>query len=199
MTGKSQELQISLTLLARVGKAYRWLNSHNQQNVNWPWKTIWKVNIPYKVSCFIWLLSKEAVLTQYNLMKKGIILCPRCVFCGEQADTVRHLFLHCKITCQLWRLFINLKGFSWTMPGKVTEALQSWEEAGVLARSRSRWRIIPASILWTIWKERNSRCFENIENSIEQIKLNCILILCFWCNQIRSNDPVSIIDVLDSL
>ncbi|WMV14075.1 hypothetical protein MTR67_007460, partial [Solanum verrucosum] len=46
----------------------------NQQNVNWPWKTIWKVNIPYKVSCFIWLLSKEAVLTQDNLMKKGIIL-----------------------------------------------------------------------------------------------------------------------------
>uniref|UniRef100_A0A0V0HJ22 Putative ovule protein n=1 Tax=Solanum chacoense TaxID=4108 RepID=A0A0V0HJ22_SOLCH len=110
------------------------------------------------------------------------------VFCGEQAETVRHLFLHCKITCQLWRLFINLKGFSWTMPGKVTEALQSWEEVGVLARSRCRWRIIPANIWWTIWKERNSRCFENIENSIEQIKLNCILILCFWCNQIRSND-----------
>ncbi|WMV42144.1 hypothetical protein MTR67_035529 [Solanum verrucosum] len=26
-----------------------------------------------------------------------------------------------------------------------------------------------------------------------------MLILCFWCNQIRSNDPVSITDVLDSL
>ncbi|WMV50547.1 hypothetical protein MTR67_043932 [Solanum verrucosum] len=70
------------------------------------------------------------------------------------------------------------------MPGKVIEALQSWEEAEVQARSRSRWRIIPASIWWTIWKERNARCFESIENSIEQIKLNCILILCF--GEIRS-------------
>ncbi|KAG5575984.1 hypothetical protein H5410_056118 [Solanum commersonii] len=32
----------------KVGKAYIWLNSHNQQNVHWPWKTIWKENIPYK-------------------------------------------------------------------------------------------------------------------------------------------------------
>ncbi|WMV14055.1 hypothetical protein MTR67_007440, partial [Solanum verrucosum] len=111
----------------QVGNAYRWLNNHNLQNVNWPWKTIWKVNIPYKVACFIWLLSKEAGLTQDNLMKKGITLCPRCVFCGEQAETVRYLFLHCKFTDQLWRLFLNLNGFSWSMPGKVIEALQSWE------------------------------------------------------------------------
>ena len=29
------------------------------------------------------------------------------------------------------------------MPGKVSKALQSWKEAGVQERSRSRWRIIP--------------------------------------------------------
>lgn len=34
---------------------------------------------------------------------------------------------------------------------------------------------------------------------MQQVKLNCILTLCFWCNQIYSNDTVSIIDVLDSL
>lgn len=27
--------------------------------------------IPYKVVCFVWLLSKEAVLSQDNLMKRG--------------------------------------------------------------------------------------------------------------------------------
>ncbi|KAG5575296.1 hypothetical protein H5410_055430 [Solanum commersonii] len=30
----------------KVGKAYRWLNNHNQQNVNWPWKIIWKLYVP---------------------------------------------------------------------------------------------------------------------------------------------------------
>ncbi|KAG5615408.1 hypothetical protein H5410_015232 [Solanum commersonii] len=63
------------------------------------------------------------------------------------------------------------------MPGKITEALTSWEHAGLLAKNRGRWRIVPASIWWTIWEERNSRCFESIENSKRQIKLNCILLL----------------------
>ncbi|XP_047263446.1 uncharacterized protein LOC124896107 [Capsicum annuum] len=116
-----------------------------------------------------------------------------------EGRTVKHLFRHCAMTEILWRLFLNIKGLSWSTSGKITETLQSWEEAGIQAKSRSRWRFIPASIWRTIWKERSVRCFKNVENSIEQIKLNCILILWFWCNQIWSNDLVSIIDVLDSL
>ncbi|WMV29688.1 hypothetical protein MTR67_023073 [Solanum verrucosum] len=48
------------------------------------------------------------------------------------------------------------------MPGKVLEALKSWEEAGVLEKDRGRWRLIPSSIWWAIWKERNSRGFSSI-------------------------------------
>ncbi|WMV58799.1 hypothetical protein MTR67_052184 [Solanum verrucosum] len=132
-------------------------------------------------------------------MKRGITLCSRCFLCGETLETVNHLFLHCKYTRQLWRIFLSLEGISWTMPRRVTEALYSWEEAGALAKDRTRWRIIPASIWWAIWKERNSRCFEGIENSVQDVKLNCILLLCFWCNQLYSNDIASIVDVLDSI
>ncbi|KAG5590941.1 hypothetical protein H5410_041455 [Solanum commersonii] len=77
-----------------------------------------------------------------------------------------------------WRpthqVFLSLKGISWAMPRRITEALKSWEEAGVLAKDRTRWRIIPPSIWWATWKERNSRCFESVENSMQKVKLNCI-------------------------
>ncbi|XP_059301783.1 uncharacterized protein LOC132053687 [Lycium ferocissimum] len=175
------------------------MNQSIQQITNWPWKHIWRSKVPHKVSCFVWLLAKEAVLTQDNLMKRGTILCSRCFLCGETAETVNHLFLHCKFTQQLWRIFLNLKGIAWTMPSKVSEALKSWEEAGLQAKNRNRWRIVPASIWWAIWKERNSRCFESIENGVQKVKLNCILLLCFWCNQAYSDDTISIIDVLDSI
>jgi len=85
------------------------------------------------------------------------------------------------------------------MPGKVIDTLKSWEETGLQAKDRTRWRIIPACIWWTIWKERNSRCFENVENGVQKIKLNFILLLCFWCNQIYTNDTDTIIDVLESI
>ncbi|WMV29687.1 hypothetical protein MTR67_023072 [Solanum verrucosum] len=58
------------------------MDQKNQQIKNWPWKQIWKSRIPYKVSCFVWLLAKEATLTQDNVMKRGITLCSRCFLCG---------------------------------------------------------------------------------------------------------------------
>jgi len=183
----------------KVYAAYKIMNQSNHQIANWPWKQIWRIKVPHKVSIFVWLLAKEATLTVDNLMSRGMTLCSRCFLCKEIAETVNHLFLHCPFTAHLWRIILNRKGIAWTMPGKITEALSSWEGICSHAKDRSRWRIVPACIWWTIWKERNSRCFESLENDVQKIKLNFILLLCFWCNQIYSNDTVSIIDVLDSL
>ena len=128
-----------------------------------------------------------------------IPLFSRYFFCGKTAKTVNHLFLHCKMISQLWRLFLSLKGMSWTMPAKITEAIQSWEEAGKQSKNRDRWRIVPASIWWAIWKERNSRAFDSVENSMQKVKLNCLMLLYFWSNQLYSSDTISLIDVLDSI
>lgn len=62
------------------------------------------------------------------------------------------------------------------MPGWVIDVLHSWEEAGSHGIDRYRWRAVRASVWWTILKERNSRCFEAVGNSLHKIKLNCLLI-----------------------
>lgn len=81
-----------------VKRAYKKFNPCNSQRNGWPWKLIGKTKIPYKVSCFTWLLAKQAVLTQENLMKRNIHLSPRCFLCGEEVETGTHLFLHCRVT-----------------------------------------------------------------------------------------------------
>lgn len=86
------------------------------------------------------------------------------------------------------------------MPGRIIDVLHSWEEAGSQAIDRDRWRTVPASVWWTSWKERNSRCFEDVGNSLQKIKLNCLLIFSsFWCKQTYSEESVDIIDVLSSI
>ena len=60
----------------------------------------------------------------------------RCYLCGEEVETVNHLFLQCRIISQLWRIFISLRGFAWAMPNRITHLLYSWGEVGVGAADR---------------------------------------------------------------
>uniref|UniRef100_A0A0V0GLZ3 Putative ovule protein n=1 Tax=Solanum chacoense TaxID=4108 RepID=A0A0V0GLZ3_SOLCH len=78
---------------------------------------IWRVQNPHKVACFSWLLAKEVVLIQVKLTRRGLNLCSRCFLCDKEAETIYHLFPHCSWTDQLWKIFIYLRGISWTMPG----------------------------------------------------------------------------------
>ncbi|CAN4087625.1 unnamed protein product [Withania somnifera] len=117
--------------------------------VGWPWKFIWKIKIPPIVSCFTWLLAKQDVLTQKNLIKRGIQLSLRCFLCEEEAETVTHLFLHFRITNILWRIFTNMMGLNWVMPRNIVQSLKGRSSSVSFANMsghRERWKIIPPCI-----------------------------------------------------
>ncbi|KAG5570357.1 hypothetical protein H5410_060123 [Solanum commersonii] len=88
-----------------------------------------------------------------------------------------------RVTVQVWRMVLSISQEPWVMPEhtadllscwmrrgsktqkrwwsivptcvwKVSEALKSWEEAGVQAKDRGRWRFLSASIWWAMWKEK---------------------------------------------
>ncbi|KAG5626418.1 hypothetical protein H5410_011636, partial [Solanum commersonii] len=68
------------------------------------------------------------------------------------------LFIQCKVIGQLWTI-LRLKTSCGSCLVEWQGALYSREVAGLQAKNRSNWRIIPATIWWTIWKERNLRSF----------------------------------------
>lgn len=70
---------------------------------------------------------RNAVLTQDGLMKRGLQLCSTCCLCGEEGDIINHLFLHCKITSQMWRILKNLKRTCVVMPGNTLETMDKLE------------------------------------------------------------------------
>lgn len=85
-----------------VRSAYSLYTGNSQEGSNWPWKQIWKVNVPFKVNCFVWLVARKSCLIQENLMRRGIPLSSRCYLCKVETESNSHLFLHCRITMQLW-------------------------------------------------------------------------------------------------
>ncbi|CAN4119661.1 unnamed protein product [Withania somnifera] len=126
-------------------------------------------------------------------------MCPRCFFNEQYAETINHPFLHCRVASQPWNLFTSFRGISWTVLERTEQALVSWNLEGSGRTDKSRWRIVPAVIWWTIWKERNSRCYENKSSHLHKIKMNCIITFCYWCSSEYIDDPVVIVDILGSL
>ncbi|WMV52984.1 hypothetical protein MTR67_046369 [Solanum verrucosum] len=88
---------------------------------------------------------------------------------------------------------------NWTMPEHTSDLLSCWIRRGGSKSQKRWWKLIPSCVWWRVWKERNSRCYEGVENEMQKIKLNFILLLCFWCNQLYSNESMSNTDVLDSV
>ncbi|WMV24991.1 hypothetical protein MTR67_018376 [Solanum verrucosum] len=126
-------------------------------------------------------------------------LCSRCFFCEIETETTNHLFLHCRVTQKLWQVFLNLRGISWSMPRHTSDFLACWNREGNTSCHKERWNIVPACIWWTIWKERNQRCFENKSIPFQSLKLNRLITLYFWCNHVLPKEMEAITDFLDSL
>nr|XP_033512018.1 probable membrane-associated 30 kDa protein, chloroplastic [Nicotiana tomentosiformis] len=125
-----------------VKSAYHFFNTTNPTQ-GWPWKQIWRVRAPTKVLCFTWLVARETVLTQDNLIRRGIQLQAKCSLCGKDGESASHLFIHCPVTIQLWHFYCNLPGISWTMPNNTTSLLSSWNNGGANFKQKKWWKVVP--------------------------------------------------------
>jgi hypothetical protein len=54
------------------------------------------------------------------------------------------------------------------MPLRVLDLFACWWTVG-RPMSAVIWKMVPTCIFWCVWKERNDRCFEDLERSSEDI------------------------------
>jgi hypothetical protein len=69
--------------------------------------SIWDIKIPPRVQYFLWLLSKNKLLTRDNLSKRRKVEDPTCLFCNER-ESIQHLFFSCAIAKQLWHVLSKI-------------------------------------------------------------------------------------------
>lgn len=79
--------------------AYQSLSYINLLDDNrWWYKAIWKVNIPSKIICFMWLCLIDGVFTGANYRRMGGIGPLACSLCLRDEETTSHLFVHCEVS-----------------------------------------------------------------------------------------------------
>jgi hypothetical protein len=60
-------------------------------------------------------------------------------------------------------------GISCVLPQTVAKLLFSWWN-GLGHHSSDVWNLVPLCLMWTIWKERNSRTFEDVSSTDIQLR-----------------------------
>ena len=108
---------------------------------------------------------------------------------GDQdAELNSNLFLHHKTSANLWNMFLCILGLSCMVPKTTKSMMDCWKEIGRRESEEDWWELIPASIWWTLWKEKNARGFEGKSNNIQKIRMNCLSLLNFKCKQDKVGD-----------
>lgn len=79
-----------------------------------------------KVKCFTLVVARKACMPHEALKKRGIIIAFRCLLCKEVLETNKHLFLHSKVTAQVWALFTTIAGIHWIMPEHTADLHSCW-------------------------------------------------------------------------
>ena len=84
------------------------------------------------------------------------------------------------------------------MPKSVVGLLACWQ--GWFGRHRNGhiWIIVPHCLMWWFWRERDSRCFEDNERSMPNLKLFFFRNLLDWLSALRNQSFSVILDFIDS-
>lgn len=124
-------------------------------------------------------------MTIDNLRRRGVCVIDWWYLCKGDGESVNHVLLHCSVARGLWVHVFGILNLHWIMPERVTDVLLSWGRKFANPIAKAIWKMILSCIWWCLWRERNSRCFEDSAMSFEHLKdglmhsLFCRLVQCW--------------------
>ena len=84
------------------------------------------------------------------------------------------------------------------MSQSILGLLECWQGRFGRHRNGFIWLIVAHYLMWCLWRERNSRCFEDIERSIPDLKSFFFSTLLDWLVAMQNQSFPSYFDFLDS-
>lgn len=124
-------------------------NPDNENDIDFPWKKIWKLQTLPRIRLFIWKLIQKALPTSSRLAAHNPEASHECQMCNNHAmETENHLFRTFPFARAFWF------GCSLEMVNSRinTNVISKWVELWIDGQNFSPYREQIAIITWFIWK-----------------------------------------------
>lgn len=146
------------------------------------WRKLWQGLIPPRVEVFTRMALLGKINTRSKLAQLNIISPAEniCALCHSPAETPEHLLLHCSFAYKLWSWWLGIWGLHWVFPSNLPNAFDQWVYIGKNGLFKKIWVAIFPIILWSLWKERNTRIFSNSSCNANQMQELVIVRLSWW-------------------
>ncbi|XP_048495896.1 uncharacterized protein LOC125495273 [Beta vulgaris subsp. vulgaris] len=163
-----------------------------------PIKSLWSELVPHRIEIFTWFAVLRKLNTKDKLGRLGIIPSSNtnCIFCMNHMETHEHLFLTCVFSRKLWDWWLQLWKLQWAFPSSIKEVFEQWQYPHNGIFFKKVWAASFFIILWTIWRERNARNFNEVFSSISQLKDLILLRLSWWIKGWGVPFPYNSADIL---
>jgi len=132
---------------------------------------VWKASAPLKVKFFFWLALHRRIWTADRRKRHGLQDSAECVLCGQEDETMDHLLASCVFTRELWFRLLRPSGWEQLSPSSHSPLSTLWMDGqySVPAQLRRGFDSTVLLVSWRLWKERNSRTFDNSVSMVQQV------------------------------
>ncbi|KAL9674201.1 hypothetical protein QQ045_030471 [Rhodiola kirilowii] len=156
---------------------------------------VWSGLAPPKVEMLVWRIYHDSLPTKDSLARKGVLSLSQnlnCDLCNQHAESPDHLFLQCNWSWNLWTWCIRWWGCNWVLPQTMKNLLQGWVIPRTTKTYKRFWKTLSYAIIWTIWEERNKRCFSDQRRRVEDAGEVVKTRLAWWIKFRNSGSPYTL-------
>lgn len=142
----------------------------------------------------IWFLSKYAFsyglppwakfLFLDVLRWKGLHLPNICLLCYKDGESVFHVLLHCPFTSEVWIALLTDFGMTWVPSPDVVSVLSSCQTNAFNLKGKEICQMVPTTVCWSVWLERNNRVFDNYAEPSFQVYRKAKNFLLLWARRV---------------
>jgi len=165
-----------------VRSAYRSIMENSltvqQHRIDGSWNQLWRIKIPPRIKNFLWRVTRGCLPTRLRLHTRGVVCPLQCPFSSEDEGSAHALFT-CHKSAQCWQQMGLWNEVSNVVSNVGNISTTIFE---ILQQLQSTQHPIFSTLMWSIWKNRNNKVWNDSSDTCQVICDRATTLLLSWRN-----------------